>query len=282
MSELARKLFSHFSILSLDVVLGVVCVSIFAVDLMQSQPPLAWWFILPATAWVFYTTDHLLDAMKTRDNATNQRHLFHYQNRKILTPITATIAVFIVVINFLTIPFTLVLAGSVIGLFACIYFLLLFVLPSKQKKFIPKELVIAIVYVLGIWFIPLAYGTAYTIESLYIMVIFILLVWIEGCIISWYEFKTDNADNQHSFTTQLGKKNAIFFLKIVLSAVLIMVVFVGIKTDNSLVYNGLIILSVIISGLFALLIWPTFFMKKNRYRFVGESLFFIPGLLFFL
>ena len=75
---------SIYQVLSLDVVLGSLAVGMFAVKLLDVNPVLAWWFILPCAVWVVYTLDHLVDGFKRKGASSIYRHRFHYQNRWII------------------------------------------------------------------------------------------------------------------------------------------------------------------------------------------------------
>jgi len=268
--------------LSLDVILGVGCMGIFAAHLLESTVPQNWLLLLLMAAWVMYTADHLVDAQKRKSLAVNPRHVFHYQYRKQLTLTLVLVSLVVLITSLVSFSAKAIVSAMGILLVAAVYFSLLRWLPEKQKKFIPKELIIALIYVSGIWFIPLLFSTKTNTGHIILILFIILLVWIETTIASWYEYKTDVTDGHHSFTTFFGKDKTKNILKRLLLLTISLLIISGLFFTEASCRISFLLLLIVASGLLLLMFKPGYFEKNERYRLMGESLFYLPALIVFI
>lgn len=268
--------------LSLDVILGVGCMGIFAAHLLESTVPQNWLLLLLMAAWVMYTADHLVDAQKRKSLAVNPRHLFHYQYRKQLTLILVLVSLVVLITSLVSFSAKAIVTAMGILLVAAVYFSLLRWLPEKQKKFIPKELIIALIYVSGIWFIPLLFSTKTNTGHIVLILFVILLVWIETTIASWYEYKTDVTDGHYSFTTVFGKERTRRILKRLVLLTISLLIISGLFFTEVSCRISFLLLLIVASGLLLLMFKPGYFEKNERYRLMGESLFYLPALIVFI
>lgn len=267
--------------LSLDVILGVGCMGIFAAHLLESTVPQNWLLLLLMAAWVMYTADHLVDAQKRKSLAVNPRHVFHYQYRKQLTLILVLVSLVVLITSLVSFSAKAIITAIGILMVAGVYFSLLRWLPEKQKKFIPKELIIALIYVSGIWFIPLLFSTKINTGHIVLILFIILLVWIETTIASWYEYKTDVTDGHHSFTTVFGKERTRRILKRLVRLTISLLIISGLFFTEASYRISFLLLLIVASGLLLLMFKPGYFEKNERYRLMGESLFYLPALIVF-
>ncbi|OFY51820.1 MAG: hypothetical protein A2W85_09165 [Bacteroidetes bacterium GWF2_41_31] len=251
-----------------------------AVKLTRAPVPDVWWFILPMAVWVVYTLDHLFDSIKLKGKAISARHQFHYLHAKILTIAVfcfgiLTLAMSILYFQKQVILYSLALAGLVV-----VYFAAINILSDKWRMLIPKELVIAVVYVTGIWFVPLWFSTQ-TISGhlIIILLLLTLLVWSEGTIASWFEYDDDVHDGNHSFATTSGLIRGKSIIFVVLISVLIFLPGLTFLSHQPAIKYGAMLLLAIDLGLLAILLLPGYFSRNSRYRMIGESLFFIPSLM---
>ncbi|MBU2555418.1 MAG: hypothetical protein KKF98_13265 [Bacteroidetes bacterium] len=268
--------------LILAVILGVGCMGIFAAHLLESTVPQNWLLLLLMAAWVMYTADHLVDAQKRKSLAVNPRHLFHYQYRKQLTLILVLVSLVVLITSLVSFSAKAIVTAMGILLVVGVYFSLLRWLPEKQKKFIPKELIIALIYVSGIWFIPLLFSTKTNSGHIVLILFVILLVWIETTIASWYEYKTDVTDGHYSFTTVFGKERTRRILKRLVLLTISLLIISGLFFTEVSCRISFLLLLIVASGLLLLMFKPGYFEKNERYRLMGESLFYLPALIVFI
>lgn len=268
--------------LSLDVILGVGCMGIFAAHLLESTVPHNWLLLLLMASWVMYTADHLVDAQKRKSLAVNPRHLFHYQYRKQLSLILVLVALVVLTTSLVSFSAKAIVTAMGILLVVGVYFSLLRWLPEKQKKFIPKELIIALIYVSGIWFVPLLFSTKTNSGHIVLILFVILLVWIETTVVSWYEYKTDVTDGHYSFTTVFGKERTRRILKRLVLLTISLLIISGLFFTEVSCRISFLLLLIVASGLLLLVFKPGYFEKNERYRLMGESLFYLPALVVFI
>ncbi len=273
------KLLQTFSI---DVVIGAIAMGMLAVRWNHSKLPGIWWLILSLAVWIIYTSDHLIDSLKKKQQALNYRHRIHFLLKNYLITITIFLIVITILLSVIYLEKKIVIAGVILGSIVMLY-LLAVLIGQKYFTYFFKEIFIATIYVAGIWLAPLIESS--NIEILFtvaIITIFILLAISEGLIVSAYEILLDVTDAQHSFSTRFGvkttRKIAGFLLSI---AILLSLIFIFMA--NTKLQIMCFIITLLMSILLCiLLIFTHFFSKNNRYRLLGELLFWMPAIIWFI
>ena len=270
-----------FQVLSLDVVLGSMAVGLFATRLLGVQANPWWWIILPVSIWVVYTLDHLTDGFKLKGNSTIYRHNFHYNNRKIIIVIILVLGLVAVVLAFIHLNERIIKGGFGLGLIVLFYQSLNFANKRSDNFFFQKEFFIAVVYVVGIFLAPSVwYGKPLSGERLSIGLILIALVFAESVIISWFDVEKDKADGLTSFTINFGKTQTRKFMRIFLAGIFLLTLFFSWFFHFQLLSFLLILL--VMNVVLSLLIGkPSLFKTNHLFRWVGESVFYLPGLIVF-
>lgn len=269
-----------YQVLSFDVVLGALSVGLFAVTILDINPIPAWWIILPLAVWTIYTFDHLIDGFKKKGDSNIYRHRFHYRYRKILTLMVVILGAVAVTLSFIYLERQILLLGLGLSLLVVFYLVLVFCQENLRIRYIQKEMFIAVVYVVGIFLAPLFWGKDHhSLFHYFIVGILFLLAWTESVMISFYDYKFDKADGLKSFTQINGQKKTQKYL---LSTHLIIAVLLLISlviADDKIIIVGIIIELTMNSILFALILYPVFFSKSGRFRWIGETVFLLPGFI---
>jgi len=115
-----------------------------------------------------------------------------------------------------------------------------------------------------------------------LLFVFVLLVLAEGLTVSVYEMDMDKADNQKSFALKYGAAATNnFVVAVLLLAFAISLYFVLKLSDSHKRYFFVItsIMDVMLSGL---LVFKKYFKKGNRYRSLGETVFWLPAIIVWL
>lgn len=281
MSELLRR-FSFLRFLSIEVVIDALAVGVFAVKWLQINPPLVWWPVLAISVWIIYTTDHLIDAWQLRGKSAIARHRFHHTYFRL----------FIVSIVFLSFgnlfmisalsDIRIVVFGAGLAIIVFAYFTALF-LKNNFRIPMPKELIVAFVFVAGIWFAPILL-TNQSVDFLTVMILFLFLglAFCEGAMVSFFEYKQDSIDLHTSFAVQYGKENSRSMIQILLFILLIINLSLFLFMRDDVEVAGLAILLFMNLILLFTVRYPAFFNKNGLYRIVGDLVFFLPGLLYWL
>lgn len=277
--KLSRTL-KLFQLLSLDVVLGALAVGAFAVHLLGVSAQPAWWFVLPTAVWVIYTSDHLIDSFAKKSQATIDRHLFHFQNRKLLSILVFLVASASATVGFLYLDRLIIQGGIALSVLVLLYFLAIPFLKKRFKFIFQKELLIAFVYTAGIFLAPLVwYGKMPGFTVLFLVCNIFFLALIETIMSSFFDVEKDKADGHTSFTTQFGKRKTEAFIYFVLFTLFFISATLFFFQTEPLLFLGLLIEIIMIFLLMTIMVFKKYFEKNSRYRWVGEGVFWIPALL---
>lgn len=274
------KIFNTYRLLSLDVVIGVMANALFAAKLMGISNSYYWISILCLATWAFYTADHLIDTQKTKGKTDNQRHKFHYINFKFLFITTIISLIIAIYMAFTLLDKQIIFKGLGLSILIASYFVAVY-MHRGRNPLLQKEFFIALVYISGIWLFPLAKTSIHiTNEILIIIASIFLLAWAEGIIAAYFDFDKDTTDGHSSFPIVIGKKTSSNFTKILLS-ILIIASITGYFLSETLpfAFAILIIMELILLNIISL---PNIFQKNELYRIIGEMVFWLPALCFFI
>lgn len=269
-----------FQVLSMDVVLGALSTGLFAVILLGVSPVSAWWFVLPLSVWTVYTMDHIVDGYKKKENSSMFRHWFHNQHRKKLLYAMLFTGLTSAVLSFIFLDLKIIYGGICLFCVVLLYLAIVYVAEKYKAHYFQKEFFIAVIYISGIFLAPLIwYGSFPPFNLLFIIVVLIILAWMEGAIASCFDFVYDQQDGYHSFAIWLGQKRARMVLIIVgtltgLSMIIMFLTFTSLKIRLSLGIEFLMLFL-----LFMMVIFPRYFKSKQRFRWIGEGVFYLPGLI---
>jgi len=261
--------------LSLDVVLGAVVSSMFVANYLSVVVPLPQLVALSIAVWLIYTADHLFDARKIPHTAHSERHRFHQQNFRTLLLIWTLVAIMGSVL-LIYLPYDLTQSGLIMVGLVGVYFMLIRFLP--YLSFLPKELMISVLYTGGIFLAPLySYTDQWDSKLLILITQYTLLALVNVLLISWYEQDMDRKDRHHSFVLAVGSANGIRTTKICL-LILYASIAIGIflfYSSKPFTYVQLLLLLMTFT-LQVVVLYPSFFSKKRRYRIWSDAVFNYP------
>ncbi len=271
-------------ILSIDIVLGALSCGIMAVEILDVQMQIAWWFVLAFAVWIIYTTDHIIDSQKLKDNAFSELRYYYYKNFRIILTIEIMLIVFTILISFLFLDKKTIWFGIGLGIFVVVYLILIQTKGSEKSLWLQKELIVAIVYTVGIWGGPVLYSLQnINLQEVFIIISFFLIVWADILIIARFEIKNDEQDGFTSLPLIIGKKMSAWLINTLLFvSVFILLVLIFKQNIDGADALACIILLVISFTLLLLLKYNIFFNKNERYRILAESVFFLPALMLFV
>lgn len=260
---------------------------------LEVEMPFIWELGFPLAVWVIYTSDHLLDAWILKEKCVAPRHLFHYQY---FTPIFLIWLLGSFVCIFL-LPFWMppifLYFGLIMGGISCLHFLLVKFIQNEQSIFFLKEWGVGSIYFLGVAIPPfllklqfyqtLFPGTYLTIQQIFMdlgiekmvfLCIFFDLIMMNILLFAYFEAEQDAQEEQSSWTQAIGKqstKNLIFGLGIFNLLLLFSLSFYDISSIRTFIVLGLMNIFMLIPLLF-----PNYWVQKERYRTLGDTLFLLP------
>lgn len=285
MTSFTKQAFSFhktFQTLSIDVVAGAIAVGYFANRILEAEPNPIWWLILPLAAWSFYTLDHLIDGYKSKGKTEIYRHHFHFKYRKILLTLSILFGLTSLFLSLLYLDRQIILLGLLMGCFVLAYLLSLFFWGNKKLLLLQKELVIAFVYVFGIWLAPLVWSAQVPATStIFIICIVIFLAWAEGIMASYFDYNNDLKDGHSSFTVLFGKQYTRRFQIVLHILVFLIIKVTAFFITTNLQFSALMILAFMNLILLLIMLFPSWFQKNENYRIIGESVFLLPAMIVF-
>ncbi len=261
------RFYRLLNVLSIDVALGAVCSGIFFAHILQADVTCYSLISLGLSVWIIYTTDHLLDAKKINTLATTNRHRFHQQHFQLLS-------VFVIVaasINAALLFF--IRRPALITGIILVVLVILYLLIQHSLKFL-KEIFVAIVYTAGVLLPAITNTQVFWRDWNWMVIIqFSLIALLNLIIFSWFDYENDVQDNRVSFVTIFGKSTSqvFIYLLFILSIILWVLAFsFHIETAIFLGMNTL---------LFIMICFYPYFSHHERYRILGDAIFFLPILI---
>jgi len=269
-----KLIFSFYRVinaLSLDVAVGAVVGAVFFARLFGVSLLPQGLMALGLAVWIIYTADHLQDVRKIYNTPSTFRHALHQEKFKLLSSLLlASIVVELILLFFLRKQ--VVYNGLWLGCGVIVY-----VIVNRWLTYF-KEIAAALLYTSGV-LLP-AFSLKQTSISLteeLIVAQFFLIVLTNLILFSWMDFENDKKDHRHSLATYIGKKKmkaTIWCLLMIFCALASITLIKDLQRT--------VILIVMQFALSIIFLFPDFFQQRERFRFLGDAIFFLPALTFLL
>ncbi|MCK4856200.1 MAG: hypothetical protein KAT31_18100, partial [Bacteroidales bacterium] len=151
---------------------------------------------------------------------------------------------------------------------------------GSRMTYLFKEGWISIIYTVGIWGVPLlSYGAVPDIPVLLTIIIYLLLVLINVLIYSYHDYHTDCQESQQTLATVYGRKITFHLLRLLILSVLMLIMSAFLILDDQAMGKVYIILLSMTTLMGLIIAFPRLFSKNERYDFLADAVFFLPGLL---
>lgn len=269
--------YKYIQAFSIDIALGGIIGALFVAKYLGVQLDYLVVIELFIVIWLIYTFDHLIDSGSDRYELVAFRHKVH---RKFSTTIwgiwSFTLVVGLSVL--FKIPSITLLAGSIIAVFVVMYFFSLKLL--EDGNLYHKEFSAAIIYAAGIFIGPVSIFKGDPSSDIWILFIeYALLATVNLLVFSIYEQLANEKSGFQSLLKAVGSKKVR-----VLS--LVLVVFVVILSGASFIFfwespqilKAQFIILLMAIFLILLIVNKNALIINERYRVVGDAIFFIPVL----
>lgn len=260
--------------LSLDVVLGAVASSwmFWKIPDGNGVVNLPSILILGICTWIIYILDRLLDNLKSEPE--DARHQFHFQHQYYLQ-VGIIILFFIVAILAFLLPRNVIYFGIVLLVLILIYFYIL----QKKSKLANyqyfKEIFTSAIYSLCV--VGSAFSTKINLDwQAYLAAfIFFLLVHQSILIFSFYESQAYPATK--NLAKKLGKTNCTY---LILGVLIISIISIFL-TNNLFLKKVFLTESLMAFCSVLIYLFEAKLAKNERYRWLGEMVFWLPLILIF-
>ncbi len=259
--------YRYFRWLSLDIVLGAIIFLHFLADLYALAIEPSVYLALGIAIWLIYTTDHLIDAsISTHPDA---RRNFHRVHQSKLIFISGALS-FLGLINIYFLPLQVIRSGAVLCAFCVLYLLVVYFIP----RFWFKEILVAVGYSSGIFLAPLALKGSFGITDFILVSQLSVLASINLLIFSLYDRERDSIEGFGSLVMKMNSNSGWvinFLLLALFSSALYFLIHLPAKfIAIQLVYMMMTLI------LFSITRFRLFFGRKERFRIVGDAVFYVP------
>lgn len=234
-----------------------------------------WYFTicLGLAVWIIYTFDHLIDAHKSEYEPVIARHKFHKKHKNTIR-IFQIIAIVIGCISVLNLHHLTIYYGLGLLLIVIIYFIIVYFF----RSFYLKEVMVAMVYALGIFLGPISLmDTPIDGQVINLFVQLFMIALLNLTLFSLMEYDLDCQDGHNSIATKFGKKHTTILILIIMVMLLTLQVFSIVVVENSMFQILFFIMSLTLSIIY---LKSGYMIKYHRYRWLGDAVFFIPGIIF--
>lgn len=262
--------------LSLDVVAGTVLSYAAASRLPDGTSPVDGLtaLVLGLAVWAIYTLDRLLDLRKPTALVT-ARHDFHRQHQRWLWWAVGAAALGAGVLSF-WLPASVWRFGIGLGVITAGYLAVVSRLAGRNIGQIFKEPLTALIFTAGIWGVALAPHAVVTWADVVLALLFGVLVFQSLLLYSWFEAQESDAV---TLVTWLHPEPAAALaegLAVGIGIVVVVVSLIGVEHYQ----QRFLFIQLGMTAVHGLLVrYRDFFQQNDRYRVVGELVFWLPGLL---
>ena len=261
------RFYTYLNILSIDVALGAVICAVFFSKILGVDILPYGIGALALTVWIIYTADHLRDAMLIEGEAASARHRFHQRHRIVLT-ITLIIAIGFNLVLLFYIRRELLFAGILLAVAVAVYLLF------QRRFFYGKEIFVSAIYTAGV-LLPSSVSTTewLSLSEILVIVAFFLVALINLYLFSFFDHERDKRDRLFSFVTFIGPAKAKKFISGLFVAFFAIASTYVFLSDYSLSSVCIILMGSVLLWIFRN---SDLFAKHERYRLIGDAVFFIP------
>lgn len=276
------RLYHKLRILSFDIVLGALSGGVMAVKVLDVQPRIIWWPVLALAVWIIYTADHLIDANKLKTGASSGRRYFYYKYFCLIVIIEIVLLIITASLSFLFFDKKIIYFGVAMGIFVTVYLLLVQIKGSEKQVWLQKELIVAIVYTVGIWAEPFIESNKIELAGILIVFLFFISVWADILLIAFFEYEHDKQDRFISLPIIIGKKSSMVLIKVLFVFSMFIALFVlFLNQDRNIMFAALILLIMDMVLLISLK-YQRYLIENERYRIMAESVFLLPAVMLLL
>lgn len=273
-----RKGYAFLQLLSIDVILGALFSGMMVARLLAVDMPVYWYWVLPLSVWVIYTTDHLMDARRLKDSAHTPRHLFHYQYFKWIVLVWGGSILLCTLYVPWIISTEILYFGLGMGGLVLVHLALVWLIGDRIAWFIHKELGVGAIYAAGVWGAPLAlYADTIPIWTWITAMQFFLLALLNLLTFSTYERETDALDQHTSFVRALGERRT----RLLIGLLAILIIGLGfyavlISEPTSFLWSVQAVYALMLGTMLWVFFDEKIFRLAERYRLWGDAVFMLP------
>ncbi|CCH55566.1 hypothetical protein BN8_04831 [Fibrisoma limi BUZ 3] len=269
--------------LSFPVVLGAVLSNRMAARL-SDVVPVHWAtpIVLALVVWMIYTIDRLLDVQKVTPASSSSRltprHAFHRQHATDLWRGVLAAALLALILCFF-LPGSVIRFGLALGAVCAGYVFMVFRLPNRHSALLLKEPLVAVLFSAGVWGSvwvqrPTVSGVEITQALMFTVIAFQNLI-----LFSVMEQWERPEQPQFSLATAWGLERSITLLGWLTLGVVSTGLTLCFITSDRFAQRASLMLAIMSLVLYVIQRFPAYFLRNERYRWLGDGVFWLPALV---
>ncbi|MFD2933464.1 UbiA prenyltransferase family protein [Spirosoma flavum] len=269
--------------LSFPVVVGAVLSNRMASRLSDVEP--VHWatpIVLALVVFIIYTVDRLLDIRKPNADYPNQpltaRHQFHRTHAQVLWRVVIGATSLAFVLTFF-LPGSVVKFGIVLGGICAAYVGAVFRLPARHPALLLKEPLVAMLYAAGVW------GSVWvqrpSVSSIEIAegLMFLGIAFQNLILFAVMEQLETPDQSLFSLATAWGLDSCDLILRWLTFVIVLTGFALCFITTDRFAQRSALMLALMSLTLYGIQRYPDYFLRNERYRWLGDGVFWMPILV---
>lgn len=238
--------------------------------------------VLALAVFIIYTVDRLLDVQKPGHPPT-ARHAFHRRYAPLLWRVVAGAAVLGLILVFF-LPGKVVRFGIVLGGICAAYVVAVFRLPARHPALLLKEPLVAVLYSVAIWGSvwvqrPSVKGAEVVQFLLFTAIAFQNLILFDVMETRERQRLAPNTPGLFSLATELGLRRCDTLLRWLTFGTIAIGFALCFFTDDRFAQRSALMLGLMSLTLYGIQRYPDYFLRNERYRWLGDGVFWMPALV---
>lgn len=272
-----RKALNIAHYLSLDVVAGAVAHYLMFSRLPTGNTPVVWLpcVILASTVWMIYVLDRLLDNLKDTQVPT-LRHQFYARHHLLSWGIVGICGLFSAVSAFF-LSWSVIVFGLIVAFLSGLYLFIVGWIGGNRLIHQYKEPFTAMIYTAGVW------GSAASVDWAsfhrpveWILAVMLWLVTFQNLLL-FSNFEQKAFPEAITMAKTWGTKNTDRIVQLITLLMILLVILASFWTKYPYQY---LVLSIEV-GVSIVQFWICTYGSSERYRWLGECAFILPGIALF-
>ncbi len=259
----------RYNFLSFDIAGGGLVGMAFMAKFKNISLSFPIYFGLFISIWLIYNFDHILDIKAKVFSKSSRRYFFQKHSHSL--KYVLGFGFLLGFLNLFFLPYIILKYGLILTLGVGFYFFML----SKLSIifFFQKEFTGALLYTIGI-FLPIQVSgkNFLDLQSIHVVLLYFILAFQNIMLFAYFESEQDRYESQISWTSHINPKRAYLILTLIFILGYLEIALAKIYITPS-IWIILFIMFLILSSLF---VFSKFFKIKQRYRLIGDAVFYIP------
>lgn len=238
--------------------------------------------VLAICVFIIYTVDRLLDIRKYGTKALGQtltdRHRFHQRHVAVLWRVVGVAVVVATVMTFF-LPGSVIKFGIVLGGICAAYVGAVYRLPARHPALLLKEPLVALLYAAGVWGSVWVQRPAVSRIDMAECLMFVGIAFQNLLLFAVMEQHETDGPPVYSLAIAWGQDRCTLILRWLTVGIITTGLLICFLTDDRFAQRSALMLGLMSLVLYGIQRYPAYFLKNERYRWLGDGVFWMPALV---